>query len=243
LTGSSFNDGGTPVVAASVPCSLSLLRFRPFPLLILFGEAMLVAVGVARSAASAMDGSASVALGVAGSASVASGVVGSAAGGSTFNNGVTPAVAASILHLSLLLRFCFFLLFFDEREARSASVVSSCALMGSLFDDGGTPAAAASVSSSLSLLRFRPFPLLAMLVAVGVAGCAYVVNSCALTGLSFDDGGAPSKATSVRSFRFRSFLLLFGEAMLVRVGGVVWEGAAEGCFACAWIRSLKSKRM
>ena len=45
---------------------------------------------------------------VAGSASVASGVVGSAAGGSTFNNGVTPAVAAFILRLSLLLRFCFF---------------------------------------------------------------------------------------------------------------------------------------
>ncbi len=43
---------------------------------------------------------------VAGFASVASGVIGSAAGGSTFNDGVMPAVAASILRLSLLLRFC-----------------------------------------------------------------------------------------------------------------------------------------
>jgi hypothetical protein len=102
--------------------------------------------------------------------------------------------------------------------------------MGSLFDDGGTPAAAAFVLRSLLLLRFRPFPLLAMLAAVGVAGCAEVVNSCALTGLSIDDGGAPSKAASVRSFRFRSFLILFGEAMLVRVGGVVWERAAGRMF-------------
>ncbi len=191
---------------------------------------MLVAVGVAGSAALAMGGSASVALGVAGSASVASGVVGSAAGSSMFNNSVTPAVAASILHLSLLLRFCIFLLFFDEGEAGSASVVSSCALMGSSFDDGGTPAATASISRSLSLLRFRPFPLLAMLVVVGVAGCAYVVNSCALTGLLLDNGGALSEAASVRSFRFRAFLLLFGEAMLVRVGGVVWERATGRMF-------------
>ncbi len=106
--------------------------------------------------------------------------------------------------------------------------------MGSLFDDGGTPAAAASVLHSLSLLRFRPFPLLAMLVVVGVAGCTYVVISCASTGLSFDDGGAPSKAASVRSFRFRSFLLLFGEAMLVRVGGVVWERTAGRMFR-VWV--------
>jgi hypothetical protein len=141
-----------------------------------------------------------------------------------------PALAASILRLSLLLRFCFFLLFFDEGEAGSASVVSSCASMGSSFDDGGTPAAAAPVLRLLLLLRFRPFPLLAMLVAVGVAGCAYVVNSCALTGLSFNNGGAPSEAASARSFRFRSFLLLFGEAMLVRVGGVVWERAAGRMF-------------
>ncbi len=102
--------------------------------------------------------------------------------------------------------------------------------MGSSFDDGGKPAAAASILRSLSLLRFRPFPLLAMLVAVGVAGCAYVVNSCGLTGLSLDDGGAPSKAASVCSFHFRSFLLLFGEAMLVRVGGVVWECATGRMF-------------
>jgi hypothetical protein len=102
--------------------------------------------------------------------------------------------------------------------------------MGSSFDDGGTHVAAASVSRSLSLLRFRPFPLLVMLVAVGVARCAYVVNSCALTGLSFNDSGAPSEAASVRSFRFRSFLLLFGKAMLVRVGGVVWEHAAGWMF-------------
>ncbi len=102
--------------------------------------------------------------------------------------------------------------------------------MGSSFNDGGTPAAAASVLRSLSLLRFHPFPLLAMLVVVGVAGCAYVVNSCALMGLSFDDGGAPSEAASVRLFRFRSFLILFGEAMLVRVGGVVWERAAGRMF-------------
>jgi hypothetical protein len=88
----------------------------------------------------------------------------------------------------------------------------------------------ASVSRSLSLLRFRPFPLLAMLVTVGVAGCAYVVNSCALMGLSFDDSSAPSKAASVCLFCFRSFLLLFGEAMLVRVGGVVWECAAGRMF-------------
>ncbi len=69
-----------------------------------------------------------------------------------------------------------------------------------------------------------------MLVTVGVAGCAYLVNSCALTGLLFDDGGAPSKAASVCSFHFRSFLLLFGEAMLVTVGGVVWERAAGRMF-------------
>ncbi len=113
--------------------------------------------------------------------------------------------------------------------------------MGSSFDNGGTPAATASVLRSLLLLRFRPFPLLAMLVAVGVAGWAYIVNSCLSTGLSFDDGGAPSKAASVRSFRFRSFLLLFGEALLVRVGGVVWEHAAGRMFrVCAWIFSLKS---
>jgi hypothetical protein len=99
-----------------------------------------------------------------------------------------------------------FLLFFDEGEAGSTSVVSSCASMGSSFDNGGTPAATASVLRSLSLLRFRPFPLLAMLVAVGVAGCAYVVNSCALAGLLLDDGRAPSKAASVCLFRFRSFL-------------------------------------
>ncbi len=123
------------------------------------------------------------------------------------------------------------MLFFDEGEAGSASVVSSCASMGSLFDDGGMPAAAASVSRLLSLLRFCPFPLLAiMLVAVGVAGCAYVVNSCASTGLSFDNGGAPSKAASVHLFHFRSFLLLFGEAMLVRIGGVVWECVAGRMF-------------
>ncbi len=37
--------------------------------------------------------------------------------------------------------------------------------------------------------------------------------------------------TSARlPFRFRSFLLLFGEAMLVRVGGVVWERAAGRMF-------------
>ena len=179
--------------------------------------------------------------------------------------------------LVLVVALLFFFLFFDEGEAGSASVVGSCALMGSLFDNGSTPAAAASVSRSLSVLRFcpfpllamlvavgvagtpaaaasvlrwfsvlrfRPFPLLAMLVAVGVAGCAYVVNYCASTGVSFDDGGVPSKAASVRSFHFRSFLLLFGEAMLVRVGGVVWECAAGRMFrVCAWIRSLKSKRM
>ena len=116
--------------------------------------------------------------------------------------------------------------------------------MGSSFDDGGTPAATTSVLRSLLLLRFRPFPLLAMLIAVGVAGCAYVVNSCASTGLSFDDSNVPSEAASVRLFRFRSFLLLFGEAMLVRVGGVVWERAAGKMFrVCAWIRSLKSKHM
>ncbi len=102
--------------------------------------------------------------------------------------------------------------------------------MGSSFNNGGIPAAAAFILRSLSLLRFRPFPLLAMLVAVGVAGCAYVVNSCASTGLSFDDGGAPSEAASVRLFRFCSFLILFGEAMLVRVGGVVWERAAGRMF-------------
>ncbi len=51
-----------------------------------------------------------------------------------------------------------------------------------------------------------------------------------VNGLSLDDGSAPSKAASVRSFRFRSFLLLFGEAMLVRVGGVVWERAAGRMF-------------
>jgi hypothetical protein len=124
----------------------------------------------------------------------------------------------------------FFLLFFDEGEAGSASFVSSCALISSSFDDGGTPAATASVLSSLSLLRFRPFPLLAMLVAVGVARCAYVVNSCVSTGLSFNNSGTPSEAASVRSFRFRSFLLLFGEAMLVGVGGVVWERAAGRMF-------------
>ncbi len=184
---------------------------------------------MAGSTASAMDGSASDTLGVAGSASVALGVVRSTAGGSTFNDGVTPAVAASIL-CSSLLRFCIFLLFVDEGEAGSASVVSSCALMGSSFDDGGTPDATASVLRSLSLLRFHPFPLLAMLVVVGVAGCAYVVNSCALTGLSFNDGSGPSEAASIRSFRFRFFLLLFGEAMLVRVGGVVWEHAAGRMF-------------
>ncbi len=124
----------------------------------------------------------------------------------------------------------FFLLFFEEGEAGSASVVSSCALMGSLFDDGGTPAAAASVLRSLLLLRFCPFPLLAMLVAVEVARCAYVVNSCVSMGLLFDDGGAPSKAASIRLFRFGSFLLLFGEAMLVRVCGVVWERATGRMF-------------
>ncbi len=102
--------------------------------------------------------------------------------------------------------------------------------MGSSFNDGGTPAAAAFVLRLLSLLRFCPFPLLAMLVAVGVAGCAYVVNSCASTGVLFDDGGTPSEAASIRLFRFRSFLILFGEAMLVRVGGVVWERAAGRMF-------------
>jgi hypothetical protein len=130
----------------------------------------------------------------------------------------------------LLLRFCIFLLFFDEGEAESASVVGSCASMGSSFNDGGTPAATAFVLRLLSLLRFRPFPLLAMLVVVGVAGCAYIVNSCVSMGLLFDDGVAPSEAASVRSFRFRSFLLLFGEAMLVRVGDVVWERAAGRMF-------------
>ena len=132
--------------------------------------------------------------------------------------------------LVLVVALLFFLLFFHEGEAGSASVVSSCASMGSSLDNGGTPAAAAFVLRSLSLLRFSPFPLLAMLVVVGVARCAYVVNSCALTGLLFNDGGAPSEAASVRSFRFRSFLLLFGEAMLVRVGGVVWERAAGRMF-------------
>jgi hypothetical protein len=49
-------------------------------------------------------------------------------------------------------------------------------------------------------------------------------------GLLFDNGGTPFKAANLRSFRFRSFLLLLGEAMLVRVGGVVWERAAGRMF-------------
>jgi hypothetical protein len=68
--------------------------------------------------------------------------------------------------------------------------------------------------------------------------------SCASTGLLFDNGGGPSEAASVCLFCFRSFLLLFGEAMLVRVGGVVWERAAGRMFRVyAWIRSLKLMRM
>ncbi len=178
--GSSFDDGGTPAVAASVPRSLSFLCFCPFPLLILFGEAISVAVGVAGSATLAMDGSASVALGVAG-------------------------------HLLLFLRFRPFPLLILFGEAMlvavgvagfaasamdgSASVAlgvagsaSAWSLMGLLFDNGGTPAVATSVLRSLSLLRFRLFLLLPlfgelMLVVVGVAESAAVVNSSASSGL------------------------------------------------------------